>query len=112
MHLSVRLPKVLPDQIQPPTRCPLKHGKQKCSGRRFKLHQVICRKPLRDTKYEEVICHRYRCLKCQGSFRVYPPGVSNDHLSQRLQALSVLLYILGLSYQGVADLLDSLEHSI
>jgi transposase-like protein len=112
MHLSVRLPKVLPDQIQPPQRCPLKQGTQKCKGRHFKLHQVVCRKPLRDTKYTEVIAHRYRCLKCRGSFRVYPQGVSNDHLSQRLQALSVLLYILGLSYQGVADLLESLEHPI
>ena len=112
MHLSVRLPKVLPDQIQPPTRCPLREGKKKCKGRHFKLHQVVCRKPLRDTKYEEVICHRYRCLKCHGSFRIYPQGVSNAHLSQRLQALSVLLYLLGLSYQGVADLLESLEHSI
>ncbi len=112
MHLSVRLPKVLPDQIQPPTRCPLKNGKRKCSGRHFKLHQVVCRKPLRDTKFAEVLCHRYRCLKCDGSFRVYPQGVSNDHFSQRLQAQSVLLYILGLSYQGVADLLESLEHPI
>ena len=112
MHLSVRLPKVLPDKIPQPTHCPLKHGKKKCMGRRFKLHQVVCRKPLRDSKFSEVICHRYRCLKCHGSFRVYPQGVSNDHLSQRLQALSVLLYILGLSYRGVADLLESLEHPI
>ncbi|TAH51633.1 MAG: hypothetical protein EYC68_09725 [Chloroflexota bacterium] len=112
MHLSVRLPKVMPDQIQPPTCCPSRAGKKKCKGRYFKLHQVVCRKPLRDTKFEEVICHRYRCLKCHGSFRAYPSGVSNDHLSQRLQALSVLLYILGLSYQGVADLLGSLEHPI
>lgn len=112
MHLSVRLPKVLPDQIQSPRRCPLKPDNKRCKGRHFKLHQVVCRKPLRDTKYSEVIAHRYRCLKCHGSFRVYPQGVSNDQLSQRLQALSVLLYILGLSYQGVADLLESLEHPI
>lgn len=112
MHLSVHLPKVLPDQIQPPTRCPLKNGTKQCAGRHFKLHQVVCRKPLRDTKFSEVLCHRYRCLKCQASFRVYPPGVSNDHFSQRLQALSVLLYILGLSYQGVADLLESLEQPL
>lgn len=73
------------------------------------MHQVVCHKPVRDTKYIEVIIPRYRCLKCQRSFRVYPKGVSNDHLSKRLQALSVLLYVLGLSYQGVADLLESLE---
>lgn len=112
MHLSVRLPKVLPDQIQSPHRCPLKQGTRKCTGTHFKLHQVVCRKPLRDTKYSKVVAQRYRCLKCHGSFRVYPQGVSNDQLSQRLQALSVLLYILGLSYQGVADLLESLEHPI
>ncbi|HZQ05977.1 MAG TPA: hypothetical protein VFD70_05315 [Anaerolineae bacterium] len=112
MHLCVRLPKVLPDQILPPAKCPLKKGRRACQGRHFKLHQVVCRKPLRDTKYSEVLCHRYRCLKCHGSFRMYPQGVSNDHLSQRLQALSVLLYILGLSYQGVADLLESLEQPI
>jgi transposase-like protein len=112
MHFSVRLPKVVPDQIPPPRRCPLKQGKQTCKGTHFKLHQVVCRKPLRDTKFSEVLCQRYRCLKCLGSFRVYPQGVSNAQLSQRLQALSVLLYILGLSYQGVTDLLESLEHPI
>jgi len=112
MHLSVRLPKVLPDQIQPPTRLPLKRGTKKCKGTHFKLHQVVCHKPVRDTKYTKVIAPRYRCLKCRSSFRVYPQGVSNAQLSQRLQALSVLLYILGLSYQGVADLLESLEHTV
>lgn len=112
MHLSVRLPLVEPNAIQPPTHCPLKRGKKSCGGTRFKLHQVVCRKPLRDTTYHEVLCHRYRCLKCQRSFRVYPQGVSNDHQSDRLKGLSVLLYILGLSYQGVVDLLESLEHPI
>lgn len=110
MHLSVRLPKVEPSAIPIPTRCPLRRGKKQCPGLHFKLHQVVCRKPLRDTKFSEVLCHRYRCLKCDRSFRVYPPGVSNDHQSDRLKGLSILLYILGLSYQGVADLLESLEH--
>ncbi len=115
MHLTVRLPKVQPTEIRPPTRCPLRgRGKSKklCPGSRFKLHQVVCRKPLRDTRYAEVLCHRYRCLKCQRSFRVYPTGVSNDHQSDTLKGLSVLLYILGLSYQGVADLLASLLHPV
>jgi len=105
MHLSVRLAKVEPTQIEPPTRCPF----SKCKGTHFKVHQVVCHKAVRDTKYAEVLLPRYRCLKCQRSFRVYPKGVSNHHLSARLQALSVLLYVLGLSYQGVADLLESLE---
>ncbi len=115
MHLTVRLPKVEPTQIQPPTHCPLRargQAKRTCPGTQFKLHQIICRKSVRDTRYTEVIAHRYRCLKCQRSFRVYPQGVSNDHQSDTLKALSVLLYVLGLSYQGVADLLDGLDHPV
>lgn len=115
MHLTVRLPKVEPTQIPVPTHCPLRaRGKSKkaCPGTQFKLHQIICRKSVRDTRYEQVIAHRYRCLKCQRSFRVYPQGVSNDHQSDTLKALSVLLYVLGLSYQGVADLLESLNQPI
>lgn len=112
MHLSVRLPPVEPNAIQLPTDCPLKRGKKPCWGTQFKLHRVVCRKPLRDTTYTEVIAHRYRCLKCHRSFRVYPQGVSNDHQSDRLKGLGVLLYILGLSYQDVVDLLESLEHPI
>jgi transposase-like protein len=115
MHLTVRLPKVQPTEIRPPTHCPLRgRGKSKktCSGTRFKLHQVVCRKRLRDTRYSQVLCHRYRCLKCQHCFRVYPIGVSHDHQSDTLKGLSVLLYILGLSYQGVADLMESLLQPI
>ena len=115
MHLTIRLPKVQPTEIRPPTHCPLRaSGKSKrtCSGNRFKLHQVVCRKLLRDTRYSEVLCHRYRCLKCQRCFRVYPSGVPNDHQSDTLKGFSVLLYILGLSYQRVADLMESLLQPI
>jgi len=111
MHLSVRLPKVEPDSIQPPTTCPLLVGKRKlrpCSGRHFKLHQVACDKPLRDLRHRQVQSQRYRCLTCQRTFRVYPRGVSAAQQSNNLKALSVLLYVLGLSYQGVSDLLDAL----
>ncbi len=114
MHLSVRLPKLEPNAIQPPTRCPLKHPKTKrrCTGTHFKWHQVHCRKPVRDLRHTHVIAQRYRCLKCRRTFRVYPPGVSQDQLTASLKALSVLLYMLGLSYQGVADLLEALLHPV
>lgn len=115
MHLAVRLPKVQPTEMRPPMLCPLRgrgKPKQTCSGTRFELHQVVCRKPLRDTRYSEVLCHRYRCLKCHRCFRVYPTGVSNDHQSDTLKGLSVLLYFLGLSYQCVADLLETLLQPI
>ena len=108
MHLNLRLPKVEPLEIHPPTRCP----KKKCSGTHFKEHQLHCRKPLRDTKHTQVTARRYRCLKCNRTFRVYPTGVSNAHQSDTLKGLSVLLYILGLSYQGVADLLEALQYPL
>ena len=62
MHLSVRLPKVEPDSIQPPTTCPLLVVKRKlrpCSGRHFKLHQVACDKALRDLRHSQVQAQRY-----------------------------------------------------
>lgn len=111
MHLNVRLPKVEPLTIHPPTQCHFqdrKQPKKKCSGTHFKEHQLNCRKPLRDPKHSQVTVRRYRCLKCNRTFRVYPTGVSHLHQSDTLKGLSVLLYILGLSYQGVSDLLDTL----
>ncbi len=115
MHLSVCLPKVEPLHIEPPTHCPLpdpKNPKRKCNGTHFKEHQCNCRKPIRDTRHHQVTAHRYRCLKCQRTFRVYPAGVSRDQQSDTLKGLSVRLYILGLSYQGAADLLETLQYPL
>lgn len=115
MHLSVRLPKVEPLHIEPPTHCLLpdrKNPKKKCTGTHFKEHQSNCRKPLRDTRHSQVTVRRYRCLKCHRTFRVYPTGVSRAQQSDTLKGLSVLLYVLGLSYPGVADLLDALQYPL
>jgi transposase-like protein len=115
MHLSVRLPKVEPDTIQAPVTCPFQVGKSKlrpCSGRHFKLHQIQCDKPLRDLRHQQVQAQRYRCLSCRRTFRVYPRGVSAAQQSSNLKALSVLLYVLGLSYQGVSDLLEALGQPV
>ena len=43
---------------------------------------------------------------------MYPTGVSHDQPSDTLKGLSVLLYILGLSYQGVADWLEALPYPL
>ena len=115
MHLNVRLPAVQPEAIQPRTQCPYRDRrgrKRACPGTHFKLHQVNCRKPLRDTRHSQVHVRRYRCLTCQRTFRVYPTGVSSAQQSATLKALSVLLYILGLSYQGVSDLLEALNQPL
>jgi len=65
-------------------------------------------KALRDTKYTLVEVHRYRCLKCGRTFRVYPKGVSKAQVSDRVKGLAVMLYLLGLSYGAVSLAMESL----
>jgi len=104
MRFRLRIPQVDPTAMQVPTECPY----DGCQGQHFKLHQKGCSKPLRDTKYTQVKADRYRCLRCQRTFRVYPQGVGNAHRSDTLKGLAVLLYILGISYGGVEDVLSAL----
>jgi len=105
MRIKVRLPKVKPDQFDWPTECPHKG----CRGHHFKRHgQKGEKKPIRDPQYEEVTAYRYRCLKCGRTFRRYPQGVSNNQQSDRLKAMSVLLYVLGMSYGAAEDFLEAL----
>jgi hypothetical protein len=97
------LPRVEPEEIKPPSECPY----EDCDGTRFQLWQKV-EKPLRDTKHAKVVVHRYQCLRCFRTHRVYPPGVSKDHISQRVKGLGILLYLLGLSYGAVSLALDAL----
>jgi hypothetical protein len=103
MRLRIVLPKVNPEQIKVPTRC----AYAGCRGRKFHLRQEV-RKPLRDTVYQEVVVHRYQCLKCQRTFRVYPEGTTAAQTSQRVKGLAVMLYLLGLSYGATSLALEGL----
>jgi hypothetical protein len=103
MRLELRLPVVKPDEIRPPTVC----GYPACGGQHLQLHQVVV-KPVRDTVFEQVLAHRYRCLRCGRTFRVYPTGVSQAPTTLRLKGLAVLLYLLGLSYGAVALALEAI----
>src|SRR5207245_11762615 len=71
MRLRIVLPKVNPEAITVPTRC----AYAGCGGRKLHLRQEVA-KPLRDTVYHEVQVHRYQCLKCKRTFRVYPEGTT------------------------------------
>lgn len=104
MRLKVRIPNVEPGLYQMPTECP----HEGCQGTAFKQHQDRCPKPLRDPRHEQVEAKRYRCLRCGGTFRVYPKGVTQAQQSDALKAFSVLLYLLGLSYGAVSDALRAL----
>ena len=109
MRIGVRLPRVQPDRYDRPTRCP----REGCDGRYCKAHGVKGeRKALRDPQYDAVVAYRWCCLSCGGTLRVYPRGVSGDQQSARLKAVSVLLYVLGLSYGAVEDLLSALGMAI
>lgn len=104
MRLQMRLPEVKPGDYQEPTGCP----QEGCQGEYFKTHQQNCKKTLADADYVEVNVKRYECLRCGKTFRVYPEGVSNAQRSERLRAIGVMLYVLGLSYGGSADALQAL----
>lgn len=101
MRLQLMLPKVDPGVVPEPTHC------QYCQSPHVRLYQVVD-KPLRDMTYPQVKAYRYECLTCKRTRRAYPPGVSGDHISQRVKGLAVMLYLLGLSYGAVSLALDAL----
>jgi transposase-like protein len=103
MRLLLILPRVEPEEIKPPSEC----WYEDCDGTRFQFLQEV-EKPLRDTKHTKVMAHRYQCLRCFRTHRVYPQGVSKDHISQRVKGLGILLYLLGLSYGAVSLALEAL----
>ena len=59
MRLLLILPRVEPEEIIPPCECPY----EGCGGTHLQFIQEV-KKPLRDTKYPQVLAHRYRCLRC------------------------------------------------
>ncbi len=102
MRIQVRLPEVKPEVYQEVGVCP------RCGGKAFRRYgQKGERKVIRDMKHEEVKSQRYQCKQCGYRKRVYPVGVSRAQQSDRLKGMSVLLYILGLSYGGVSDFLGA-----
>jgi transposase-like protein len=105
IRIQVRLPKIQPNEFALPEQCPY----DDCPGHTFKPYGIRGEtKAVRDTDHGEVKAHRYRCIVCCRTFRVYPTGVSQAQQSDRLKAMSVLLYILGLSYGGVEDFLTAI----
>jgi hypothetical protein len=103
MRLNLRLPEVKPEQFTYPKKCPTSG----CKGKRFYPRQKVKKKVV-DAKYKQVEAWRYQCGECGHTFRVYPQGVSQQQISQRVSGLAVMLYILGLSYGAVAIVLDAL----
>lgn len=109
MRIRVELPQVKPNEYDMPEVCPY----EGCGGVYFKRHGVQGEpKPIRDLTYERVMSYRWKCLRCGKTFRVYPRGVSEAQQSDRMKATTVLLYVLGLSYGGVTDVIWALGSSV
>lgn len=101
-RLSLILPNMDLQKPIAPTRCPY----DDCQSNHLRLHQEVV-KPLRDTRYQQVVAYRYQCMTCKRTFRVYPPGVNSAPTSQRIKELGVILYMLGLSYRAVSHILEA-----
>jgi transposase-like protein len=108
MRVQARFTPVEPGVMNPSDECPY----EGCDSRYFKQHQEKCEKNVRDTKHEQVEAYRRKCMRCQRTHRVYPQGVSAAQQSERVRGLSIVLYILGLSYRGVESILVGLECAI
>jgi hypothetical protein len=78
---------------------------------RFIPRQAVSKKIV-DAQHSEVTAWRCECQKCGYVFRVYPQGVSQKHISKRVNGMAVMLYILGLSYGAVEIVLSSLGMGI
>jgi len=74
----------------------------------FQHHEKVG-KAIRDTRVRAVRALRWQCTECGHTFRVYPVGVTRRQQSERLRALSVLLWTLGLSLGGVSAALSALD---
>jgi transposase-like protein len=107
MRLNLILPKVEPNKFETPKKCPQKG----CRGMRFIPRQEVSKKIV-DAQHPEVTVWRYECRQCGHTFRVYPKGVSRKQISQRVNGMAVMLYILGLSYGAVEIVLSSLGMGI
>jgi transposase-like protein len=103
MRLKLILPIVDNDRFIEPQKC----YTPGCQGKYFQVRQEVS-KALRDREYKTVMVQRYQCLRCGHTFRVYPQGVSRAHVSQRVQGMAVMLYLLGLSYGAVELMLEAL----
>jgi hypothetical protein len=103
MRLTLILPPVQPEVYPAVTGCPYAG----CGGQHVQRWQAVA-KPLRDTQVQEVVAHRYRCVRCGRTFRVYPRGVGPDQTSARLKGVAVMFYVLGMSYGAVSTALGAL----
>lgn len=103
MRLRIQLPAVDPDEYPPfPDSCPA------CGNKTWQSHGWVPKR-LRDIRVDQVRVQRIRCTACGETRRHYPRGVTVRKQSERLRGLSIILWLLGLSYRAVMDVLEALD---
>jgi transposase-like protein len=74
------------------------------------IHRGVRKRTISDIRTEEVIQQRQRCPFCGSTWTVRAAGVDAGRTrSDRLRAMGVFLYMLGLSYRATATFVRSLE---
>lgn len=95
--VTLQIPEVKSMETERPHQCPY------CPGETFQRWGGGV-KAVRDPYLGEVWVYRYRCCRCQRTFRHYPQGVKRASQTQRTQVLVALGWIMGLSYRGLVAL--------
>ncbi len=102
MDIAVRIPApVVSLDDRRPERC------ERCGSQGFNLHQRAS-KALKDPMMLRADVVRFICKRCRKTTRLYPAGVDSARQTIALRQVSVLLYWLGLSYDGIREFLGHL----
>ena len=64
-------------------------------------------KPVKDKQELGAIVYRYRCEKCERTFRDYPEGIDRSDYSRGTRQLAALIWALGLSYRDIICLFEN-----
>ena len=99
MDIAVKIPApVVAFDDRRPDRC------ERCGSHGFNLHQRAT-KALKDPLMLRADVVRFICKRCRKTTRLYPEGVDSARQTVALRQVSVLLYWLGLSYDGIREFL-------
>lgn len=102
MDIAVRIPApVVALDDRRPERC------ERCGSHGFNLHQRAT-KALKDPLMPRADVVRFICKRCRKTTRLYPEGVDSARQTVALRQVSVMLYWLGLSYDGIREFLGHL----
>ncbi len=102
MDIAIRIPapEVVYDDRRP-VRC------DRCGSQGFNIHQRAS-KALKDPLLPRADVVRFICKRCRKTTRLYPIGIDGARQTIALRQVSVLLYWLGLSYDGIRAFLGHL----